>query len=113
MQKLEEKDLAALELGKIVPKKSTLMVRLTRILDSYPNLILIFADSGISILVSLLEAKSVDKITWDIGVKKSAVYAFLKKALKVSLVKKRRGTVCTQRKALGGCGRPAKGNKRY
>ena len=88
VQKLEEKDLAALSAGEIVPKKSTLMVRLTRILDSYPNLIPVLADSGIPILVSLLEAKTVDEITEEADVKKSTIYAFLKKALKISLVKK-------------------------
>ena len=88
VQKLEEKDLAALSSGEIIPKKSTLMVRLTRILDSYPNLIPVLADSGIPILVSLLEAKSVDEITEETDVKKSTVYALLKKALKISLVKK-------------------------
>lgn len=88
VQKLEEKDLAALSAGEIVPKKSTLMVRLIQILDSYPNLIPLLADSGISILVSLLEAKSVDEITKEVDVKKSTVYSFLKKSLKISLVKK-------------------------
>ena len=88
VQKLEEKDLAALSAGEIVPKKRTLMVRLTRILDSYPNLIPVLADSGITILVSLLEAKTVDEITEEADVKKSTVYAFLKKVLKISLVKK-------------------------
>ena len=88
VQKLEEKDLATLSAGEIIPKKSTLMVRLTRILDSYPNLIPVLADSGIPILVSLLEAKSVDEITEETDVKKSTVYALLKKALKISLVKK-------------------------
>ncbi len=88
VQKLEEKDLAALSAGEIVPKKSTLMVRLTRILDSYPNLRPALADSGIPILVSLLEAKTVDEITEEVDVKKSTVYSFLKKALKISLVKK-------------------------
>ncbi|MHC1754110.1 MAG: hypothetical protein AB9861_01535 [Methanosarcina sp.] len=88
VQKLEEKDLAALSFREIVPRKSTLMVRLTRILDSYPNLIPVLADSGIPILVSLLEAKNVDEITEDTSAKKSTVYAFLKKALKISLVKK-------------------------
>jgi len=88
VQKLEEKDLAALSFGEIVPRKSTLMVRLTRILDSYPNLIPVLADSGIQILVSLLEAKSVDEITEETDVKKSTVYALLKKALKISLVKR-------------------------
>ena len=88
VQKLEEKDLAALSLGEIVPKRSTLMVRLTQILDSYPNLIPVLADSGISILVSLLEAKTVDEITEETDVKKSTVYAFLKKALKISLIKR-------------------------
>jgi predicted transcriptional regulator len=88
VQKLEDKDLAALSAGEIVPKKSTLMVRLTQILDSYPNLIPLLADSGISILISLLEEKSVDEITGEADVKKSTAYAFLKKALKISLVKK-------------------------
>ena len=88
VQKLEEKDLAVLPAGEIVPKKSTLMVRLTRILDSYPNLIPVLADSGIQIFVSLLEAKTVNEITEEADVKKSTVYAFLKKALKISLVKK-------------------------
>ncbi|HII01677.1 TPA: hypothetical protein HA351_08540 [Methanosarcinaceae archaeon] len=88
VQKLEEKDFAALSSGEIVPKKSTLMVRLTRILDSYPNLTPVLADSGIPILVSLLEAKTVDEITEEADVKKSTVYSFLKKALKISLVKK-------------------------
>ncbi|MDD4249322.1 MAG: hypothetical protein PHT13_09435, partial [Methanosarcina sp.] len=88
VQKLEEKDLATLSSGEIVPRKSTLMVRLTRILDSYPNLISVLADSGISILVSLLEAKTVDEITEETDVKKSTAYAFLKKALKISLIKR-------------------------
>ncbi len=88
VQKLEGKDLAALAAGEIVPKKSTLMVRLTRNLDSYPNLIPVLGDSGIPILVSLLETKTVDEITEEADVKKSTVYAFLKKALKISLVKK-------------------------
>ncbi|AKB25357.1 hypothetical protein MSMTP_1888 [Methanosarcina sp. MTP4] len=88
VQKLEGKDLAALSDGEIVPKKSTLMVRLTRILDSYPNLIPVLADSGTPILISLLEAKTVNEITEEADVKKSTVYAFLKKALKISLVKK-------------------------
>lgn len=88
VQKLEEKDLATLSTGEIVPKKNTLMVRFTRILDSYPNLIPLLADSGISILISLLEAKTVEEITKEVDVKKSTVYAFLKKALKISLLKK-------------------------
>lgn len=88
VQKLGEKDLAALSSGAIVPRKSTLMVRLTRVLDSYPNLVPILADSGIPIFVSLLEAKSVDEITEATGVKKSTVYALFKKALKISLVKR-------------------------
>ena len=88
VQKLEEKDLAALSAGKIVPKKSTLMVRMTLILDSYPNLIPVLADSGIPILISLLEAKTVNEITEEADVKKSTAYTFLKKALKISLVKK-------------------------
>ena len=88
VQKLEEKDLVSLAAGKIVPKKNTLMVRLTKTLDSYPNLIPILADSGIPVLVSLLEAKTVDEITEDIDVKKSTVYTLLKKALKISLVKR-------------------------
>src|SRR5512145_2491149 len=62
MQKLEEKDLASLAAGEIVPKKNTLMVRLTKILDSYPNLISILADSGIPVLASLLEAKTADEV---------------------------------------------------
>lgn len=86
VQNLEEKGLVSLSSGEIVPRNNTLMVRLTRILDSYPNLIPILADSGASMLVSLLEAKNVDKITKDAGVKKSTVYALLKKALKISLV---------------------------
>ncbi|HIH74112.1 MAG TPA: hypothetical protein HA306_02185 [Methanosarcina sp.] len=86
--KLKEKGLASLSAGEIVPKKSTLMVRLTQILDSYPKLIPLLADSGIPILISLLEEKSVDEITEDADVKKSTVYALLKKTLKISLVKK-------------------------
>ena len=86
MQKLEEKDLVSLSSGEIIPRKSTLMVRLTIILDSYPNLIPVLADSGIPILVSLLEAKNVEKIIEDVGVKKSTVYALLEKALRISLV---------------------------
>jgi DNA-binding IclR family transcriptional regulator len=46
----------------------------------------LLADSGIPILASLLEAKSVDKITEATGVKKSTVYSLLKKALRISLV---------------------------
>ena len=88
VQKLKEKGLASLSAGEIVPKKSTLMVRLTQILDSYPKLIPLLADSGIPILISLLEEKSVDEITEDADVKKSTVYALLKKTLKISLVKK-------------------------
>ncbi|KKG09662.1 hypothetical protein [Methanosarcina sp. 2.H.A.1B.4] len=88
VQKLEEKDLVTLSFGKVVPRKSTLMVRLTRILDSYPNFTPVLADSGIPILASLLEAKSVDEITEETDVKKSTVYALLKKALKISLVKR-------------------------
>ncbi|AKB36160.1 hypothetical protein MSSAC_1570 [Methanosarcina siciliae C2J] len=64
------------------------MVRLTQILDSYPNLIPLLVDTGISILISLLEAKKVNEITREAAVKKSTVYALLKKALKISLVKK-------------------------
>jgi len=86
VQKLEEKDLVSLSSGEIVPRKNTLMVRLTIILDSYPNLIPVLTDSGIPILVSLLEAKNVEKIIEDAGVKKSTVYALLKKALRISLV---------------------------
>lgn len=87
-QKLEEKNLASLSSGTIIPKKNTLMVRLIRTLDSYPNLIPILADSGIQILTSLLEAKTVDEITQEAEIKKSTVYALLKKALKISLVKR-------------------------
>jgi len=45
VQKLEEKDLVSLSSGEIVPRKNTLMVRLTIILDSYPNLIPVLTDS--------------------------------------------------------------------
>ena len=88
VQGLEEKDLLTLSAGEILPKKNTLMVRMTKALDSYPNLIPILADSGIPILVSLLKAKAVDEIVKDADLKKSTVYALLKKALSISLIKK-------------------------
>ncbi len=102
VQKLEEKDLASISAGKIIPKKSTLMVRLTRVLDSYPNLIPLLADSGILILISLLEAKTVDEITEEADVKKSTVYAFLKKTLKISLIKKDGGDLYALNEKLWG-----------
>lgn len=73
VQELEEKGLASLSSGKNVPKKSTLMVRLTKTLDSCPNLVSILIDSGTLILVSLLEARTVGEITEAADVKKSTV----------------------------------------
>lgn len=78
------------------------MVRLTRVLDSYPNLIPLLADSGILILISLLEAKTVDEITEEADVKKSTVYAFLKKTLKISLIKRMGGIFMHSMKSSGG-----------
>lgn len=64
---------------------SSLIINL---LSAYPNLIQLFSDSGLKILVSILEPKSIDEIMEDTNLKRSTIYKKLRIGLNISAITK-------------------------
>jgi predicted transcriptional regulator len=74
--------------GVITAEKNTTASLLLNLLSKHSVLSDLLADSGIEILISLLEPRTVPEIMKHTGLKKSAVYKKLNKAYNVSIVRK-------------------------
>ncbi len=87
-QRLEQNGLIELRRGRIAPRNIPLTNLLLRLLSSYPNLIPLLADSGLSILSLLLTPKTIGEISAATKLKPSMIYRKLQNARDVSIVKK-------------------------
>ncbi len=88
VKKLTEKNLITNQRKVIAAEKNTTASLLLNLLSKHSILSDLLADSGMEILISLLEPRTVPEIIQQTGLKKSAVYGKLKKAYNVSIVKK-------------------------
>lgn len=70
------------------PKESPQINLLLNLLSQFPNLIPLLSRTGIPILTSLLEPRTIEEIMELTKTKKSLVYQKLKTALRISVVKK-------------------------
>lgn len=88
-QKLIKKGFLELSKGNLEPKKSSHVTLLLHLLADYPNLTQLLSESGIEILSTLFEPKTVEDIINKTGLKKSIVYKKLQKARTISVIKRK------------------------
>ena len=97
--KLTRLEILKINRGILTPSRQPYLNLLFKILPSYPELVELFADSGLSILSTLLKEKNIDEISTEIGVRKTIIYEKLKIAKNMSLVKKEGGKYILNKKA--------------
>lgn len=77
--------------GKIEPKKLTHVSLLLSLLGTYPNLVRQLSHSGIDLLISLQNPKTISEIMQETNLKRSTIYKKLKQAKSISLVTQKEG----------------------
>ena len=85
-QSLSEYGFLLLINGNLEPKKSTYSSLILNLLSRYPNLIELFSDSGLKILMSILKPKSINEIMRDTNLKKSTIYKKIRIGLNISAI---------------------------
>lgn len=73
-QSLSEYGFLHLNNGKLEPEKSINSSLILILLSRYPNLIELFSDSGLKILMSILKPKSINEIMKETNLNKSTIY---------------------------------------
>lgn len=86
-QNLLEHGFLRLKRGILVPEKSINSSLILNLLSSYPNLIVLFSDSGLKILMSILKPKSINEIMEETNLKKTTVYKKIRLGLNISAIK--------------------------
>ncbi|MBU0627997.1 MAG: winged helix-turn-helix transcriptional regulator [Nanoarchaeota archaeon] len=87
VKSLQEKGFIIISRKKAEPAKSTHVSLLLQLLLKYPNSSDILADSGLNILIALLEPKKIKEIP----IKQATVYSVIKKGMDISAVRKSNG----------------------
>ena len=85
-QKLLEQGFLHLNRGRLEPKRSINSALILNIISRYPNLIELFSDSGLKILMSILKPKSINEIMREINLKKSTVYKKIRIGRNISAI---------------------------
>ena len=86
-QKLIEKNFLSLSNGFYEPIKNTPTTLLIQLLGEFPSIIEPLSDSGSDILKCLFEAKTIQEIMAESGIKRTQVFKKIKQARAISLVK--------------------------
>ncbi len=86
-QKLIEKNFLSLSNGVYEPIKNTPSTLLIQLLGEFPSIIEPMSDSGVDILMCLFEAKTIQEIISESGIKRTQVFNKIKQARAISLVK--------------------------
>lgn len=90
-KKLREKDVLSLHNSLYEPKKYTHVSMLIQLLVDYPSLVKPLSDSGLDLLIRLLEPKTVSQLIRESNTKRTQVFKKLKEAKGISLVKVTKG----------------------
>jgi len=85
-QSLSEYGFLHLNNGNLEPKKSTYSSLIFILLSRYPNLIELFSDSGLKILMSILKPKSINEIMRDTKLKRSTIYKKIRIGRNISAI---------------------------
>ena len=85
-QNLTEYGFLHLNNGKLEPEKSINSSLILILLSKYPNLIELFSDSGLKILMSILKPKSINEIMRETNLKKSTIYKKIKMGRDISAI---------------------------
>jgi len=85
-QRLSEYGFLHLNNGNLEPEKSTYSSLILILLSRYSNLIELFSDSGLKILMSILKPKSVNEIMRDTNLKKSTIYKKIRIGRNISAI---------------------------
>ena len=85
-QNLSEYGFLHLNNGYLEPEKSTYSSLILVLLSRYPNLIGLFSDSGIKILMSILKPKSINEIIRETNLKKSTIYKKIRIGRNISAI---------------------------
>ena len=85
-QNLLEQGFLHLNRGRLEPEKSINSALILNLISRYPNLIELFSDSGLKILMSILKPKSINEIMRETNLKKSAVYKKIRIGRNISAI---------------------------
>jgi len=85
-QNLLEQGFLHLNRGRLDPEKSINSALILNLISRYPNLIELFSDSGLKILMSILKPKSINEIMRETNLKKSAVYKKIRIGRNISAI---------------------------
>ena len=85
-QSLLEYGFLHLNKGKLEPEKSINSSLILILLSRYPNLIELFSDSGLKILMSILKPKSINEIMRETNLKESTIYKKIKTGRNISAI---------------------------
>jgi hypothetical protein len=101
IKNLTEKGLINRINGNIEIKEALHIRLLLQILVDFPNLAPAISDSGLSILISLLDTSTINEISIKTGYKKTIIYTKLREGRKRSIVKKINSTYILNEKIWG------------
>ena len=85
-QNLIQKEILQPTQKTLEPIKNIYIIHLLQLLSKYPNLIPLLADSGIPILITILEPKTIKDIEKQTTFKKSIIYQKIKEAKQISII---------------------------
>jgi len=85
-QSLSEYGFLHLNNGNLEPEKSIYSSRILILLSRYPNLIELFSDSGLRILMSILKPKSINEIMRETNLKMSTIYKKIRIGQNISAI---------------------------
>ena len=99
-QSLKDNEFLYLSKGRLEPRIATHVTLLLQLLAKHPNIIQILSGSGIQILASLLQQKTVKEIVTETGLKKSIIYEKINQAYNISVVVRKKKQKYVINKAL-------------
>jgi len=85
-QNLLDNGFLHLNRGRLQPERSINSALILNIISRYPNLIELFSDSGLKILMSILKPKSIDEIMRETNLKKSTIYKKIRIGRNISAI---------------------------
>jgi len=85
-QNLLEQGFLHLNKGRLEPERSINSALILNLISRYPNLIELFSDSGLKILMSILKAKSINEIMRETNLKKSTIYKKIRIGRNISAI---------------------------
>ncbi|MBD3227625.1 MAG: hypothetical protein GF329_05495 [Candidatus Lokiarchaeota archaeon] len=85
-QNLLEQGFLHLNRGRLEPEKSINSALILNLISRYPNLIELFSDSGLKILMSILKPKSINEIMKETGLRKSTIHKKIRVGSNISAI---------------------------